>query len=127
MIECDGCADGPTSIRWNVRSSIRWFAGICGGIHDCQVNKVSWCASHNFVENGTCFFALFAGEFERVHGCVEERVEKEEREWVDERERVRLQRRRSRAALHHHATHSLLTPIPSGAASDATMQEGKGG
>ena len=45
---------------------------------------------------------------------------------MDERERVRTQRRRSRAALHHHATHSLLTPIPSGAASDATMQRRKG-
>ena len=50
----------------------------------------------------------------------------QEREWEDERERVRTQRRRSRAALHHHATHSLLTPIPSGAASDATMQRRKG-
>ena len=49
-----------------------------------------------------------------------------EREWVDERERVRTQRRRSRAALHHHATHILLTPIPSGAASDATMQRREG-
>ena len=45
---------------------------------------------------------------------------------MDERERVRTQRRRSRAALHHHATHSLLTPIPSGAASDATMQRREG-
>ena len=32
----------------------------------------------------------------------------------------------ARAALHHHATHSLLTPIPSGAASDATMQRREG-
>ena len=45
---------------------------------------------------------------------------------MDERERVRTQRRRSRAPLHHHATHSLLTPIPSGAASDATMQRREG-
>ena len=51
---------------------------------------------------------------------------RKEREWVDERERMRTQRRRSRAALHHHATHKLLTPIPSGAASDATMQRRKG-
>ena len=45
---------------------------------------------------------------------------------MDERERVRTQRQRSRAALHHHATHILLTPIPSGAASDATMQRREG-
>ena len=45
---------------------------------------------------------------------------------MDERERVRTQRRRTRAALHHHATHILLTPIPSGAASDATMQRREG-
>ena len=51
---------------------------------------------------------------------------RKEREWVDKRERVQTQRRRSRAALHHHATHRLLTPIPSGAGSDATMQRRKG-
>ena len=51
---------------------------------------------------------------------------RKERESVNERERVRTQRRRSRAALHHHATHRLLMPIPSGAASDATMQRRKG-
>ena len=51
---------------------------------------------------------------------------RKKREWVDERERVRTQRQRSHTALHHHATHSLLTPIPSSAASDATMQRREG-
>ena len=51
---------------------------------------------------------------------------RKKRELVDKRERVRSQRQRSRAALHHHATHLLLTPIPSGAASDAMMQRREG-